>query len=188
MNDLGEKNKLRRDDYYYRLKQEIEEFLYDEAELLDQRNFKEWLDILSDDLIYFMPIRRNVKFGAHNEKENTREGYDISWFEEDKRTLSKRIDQIHTGKHWAEEPLSRVSRMITNIQLQNVKPTMQKPYEVGIKSRFLIYQNRSETECNTFYGKRSDILRLESGGWKLIRREIILDQNILMAKNLSIFF
>ena len=68
MNDLGEKNKLRRDDYYYRLKQEIEEFLYDEAELLDQRNFKEWLDVLSDDLIYFMPIRRNVKFGTHNAK------------------------------------------------------------------------------------------------------------------------
>ena len=99
MNDLGAKNKVRRDDYYYRLKQEIEEFLYDEAELLDQRNFREWLDILSDDLIYFMPIRRNVKFGTHNEKENTREGYDISWFEEDKWTLSKRIDQIYTGKH-----------------------------------------------------------------------------------------
>ena len=59
-----------------------------------------------------MPMRRNVQFGTQAEHENTRTGQDISWFDEDKWTLSKRVDQIMTGIHWAEEPLSRVSLML----------------------------------------------------------------------------
>ena len=48
---------------YFRLKEEVEEFLYEEADLLDQRRYGEWLDLLADDLHYFMPMRRNVAFG-----------------------------------------------------------------------------------------------------------------------------
>ncbi len=177
-----------RDIHYFELKAEVEEFLYDEAELLDQRLFSEWLDMLSDDLVYFMPIRRNVKFGTHAESENTREGKDISWFEDDKWTLSKRVDQILTEKHWAEEPLSRVCHMVSNVQLINAVPSCEAAEEVTLRSRFLIYQNRVETESYFFVGKRTDTLRREQGEWKLLRREIILDQNVLLAKNLTIFF
>jgi hypothetical protein len=109
---------------YFRLKEEIEDFLYEEADLLDQRRFGEWLDLLAEDLHYFMPMRRNVAFGTHAEHENTRAGQDISWFDEDKWTLSKRIDQIMTGIHWAEEPLSRVCHFVTNIRLAAVRTTV----------------------------------------------------------------
>ena len=68
------------------LKEEIEEFLYQEAELLDERRYEEWLSLLTDDVRYFMPMRRNVKFGELD-REFTREGQDISWFDEGK-TLS----------------------------------------------------------------------------------------------------
>jgi len=177
-----------RDINYFQLKQEIEDFLYNESELLDQRRFEEWLETLSDDLVYFMPIRRNVKFGTHARKENTREGIDISWFEDDKWTLSKRVEQIYTSKHWAEEPLSRVCHMVSNIQLLDIKPSIEKPEKVSVRSRFLIYQNRAETESYFFCGKRSDTLCKNNSIWKLTRREIILDQNVLLSKNLTIFF
>ena len=42
------------------LRLEIEDFLWDEAELLDDFRYEEWLDLLTDDLVYWMPIRRNV--------------------------------------------------------------------------------------------------------------------------------
>src|SRR3954447_10577081 len=106
---------------YFRLREEIEDFLYEEADLLDQRRFGEWLDRLAEDLHYFMPMRRNVAFGTHAEHENTRAGQDISWFDEDKWTLSKRVDQIMTGIHWAEEPLSRVCHFVTNIRVAAAK-------------------------------------------------------------------
>lgn len=182
----GEKpvNDLRR----HEIKEEIESFLYEEAELLDQRRFHEWLDTLAEDLVYFMPIRRNVKFGQHAQAENTDPEKDISWFDEDKWTLTKRVEQILTGVHWAEEPLSRVCHLVSNIQLLDVAPTADSALEATVRSRFLVYQNRVQYETYLFVGKRTDILRKVDGQWKLRRREIILDQNVLLAKNLTMFF
>ena len=68
------------------LKQEIEDFLYREAELLDERRYEEWLALLADDIRYWMPMRRNVKVGEQ-EREFTRAGHDINWFDEGKDTL-----------------------------------------------------------------------------------------------------
>src|SRR6185312_7775204 len=172
---------------YFRLKEEIEDFLYEEADLLDQRRFGEWLDRLAEDLHYFMPMRRNVAFGTHPEHENTRAGRDIGWFDEDKWTLAKRVEQIMTGIHWAEEPLSRVCHLVTNIRLVAVRPTIETASEVEAGSRFIVYQNRIETETYLFAGRRNDLLRRESGSWRLARREILLDQNVLLAKNLTVF-
>jgi 3-phenylpropionate/cinnamic acid dioxygenase small subunit len=72
---------LPRTDAYYRLKADMEDFLYAEADLLDNRQYRDWLNLLADDITYFMPIRRNVKFGQHTERENTRQGAGISWFD-----------------------------------------------------------------------------------------------------------
>ncbi|HWM76977.1 MAG TPA: aromatic-ring-hydroxylating dioxygenase subunit beta, partial [Methylomirabilota bacterium] len=42
------------------LKQEIESFLYREADLLDERRYEEWLELFTEDAHYWMPLRRNV--------------------------------------------------------------------------------------------------------------------------------
>ena len=78
------------------LKEEVSEFLYAEAELLDDRHFEEWLDLLTDDIRYWMPMRRNVK-SNEMDREFTREGQDINWFDEGKETLDRRVRQILTG-------------------------------------------------------------------------------------------
>lgn len=177
-----------RDSAYFQLRSEAEEFLYDEAELLDERRFREWLDTIAEDLVYFMPMMYNVKFGEHAKGERTRFEKDMSWFNEDKWTLTKRVEQILTGVHWAEEPLSRLSRSVSNVQVTSIQTNSQGEQELGVRSRFLIYQNRCEYEQYTFIGKRNDVLRRTSQGWKLARREITLPQTVLLAKNLSIFF
>ena len=183
---------MERDLAYFRLKEEIEELLYEEADLLDQRRFGDWLGMLADDLHYFMPMRRNVAFGTHAEKENTRAGQDISWFDEDKWTLSKRVDQIMTGIHWAEEPLSRLCHIVSNIRLLAARPSVADAEEVEVGSRFLVYQNRVETETYIFVGRRSDLWRRprenDRASWRLAKREILLEQNVLLAKNLTTFF
>ena len=173
---------------YTELKQDVEDFLFTEAELLDERRFSEWLDLLADDLCYFMPIRSNVKFGQHAQRENTIQGQGISWFDEDKWTLTKRVEQILTGAHFAEEPLSRICHMVSNVQVLDARPSAEAAEEVTVKSRFLVYQNRLESETYLFVGKRTDVLRRSDDSWKIIRREIILDQNILQAKSLTVFF
>ena len=172
----------------FELRAEIEDFYYTEALLLDERRFPEWLDLLTDDLVYFMPLRRNVKFGQHATRENTRLGADISWFDEDKWTLTKRVEQIQTGIHWAEEPLSRVRHLITNVQIADAQPGPRTPRRVIAKSNFIVYQNRVENETSLFVGSRTDELQSDGESWKIARREIILDQSVLLAKNLTVFF
>jgi len=179
---------IERTPQYYRLKADAEDFYYRESDLLDERRFREWLDILADDIVYFMPIRRNVKFGQHAARENTRQGEGMSWFDEDKWTLTKRVEQILTGVHYAEEPLSRITHMVSNVQIKAVRPNLDKPGEIAVTSRFLLYQNRVEYETYTFVGRRNDTIRITEAGWKVAKREILLEQNILLAKNLTMFF
>jgi 3-phenylpropionate/cinnamic acid dioxygenase small subunit len=173
---------------YYRLKADVEDFYYHEADLLDLRRFRDWLELLSEDATYFMPIRRNVKFGQHAARENTRHGEGISWFDEDKWTLTKRVEQILTGVHYAEEPLSRITHMVSNIQIKAARPRIDGVRELDVSSRFLVYQNRVEYETYTFVGRRNDMLRLTGSGWRIAKREILLEQNVLLAKNLTTFF
>jgi len=180
--------RLPRDARYYETKREIEEFLYDEANLLDERRFGEWLDTLAEDLRYFMPMEYNVKFGEHAAREFTKREEHMSWFNEGKWSLGKRAEQILTGVHWAEEPLSRVCRLVTNVQLTAIESNAGGETEAEVTSRFLIYQNRCEYEQYFFVGDRFDRVRKTAEGWRLARREIRIHQNVLLAKNLSIFF
>jgi len=169
------------------LKQEIEDFLYREADLLDERHYDEWLALLAEDVRYWMPMRRNVKLDDR-EREFTREGLDISWFDEGKETLTRRVRQIQTGIHWAEEPVSRISHLLSNIQLIEVNPSAAEPAEVSVRCRFLVYRNRVETETDILVGKREDLLRRAGPGWQIAHRKILLDQNVLLSKNLTFFF
>jgi 3-phenylpropionate/cinnamic acid dioxygenase small subunit len=169
------------------LKQEIEEFLYYEADLLDERRYDDWLALVAEDVRYWMPMRRNVKVDDI-EREFTREGLDISWFDEGKETLTRRVRQIQTGIHWAEEPVSRISHMVSNVRLLEANPSWAEPAEVSVRCRFLIYRNRVETETDILVGKREDLLRRGDGQWQIARRKIVLDQNVLLTKNLTFFF
>jgi len=169
------------------LKQEIEEFLYREADLLDERRYEDWLALIAEDARYWMPMRRNVKVGEA-EREFTRAGQDINWFDEGKETLTRRVKQILTGMHWAEEPVSRISHMVSNVRLIEVNPSAAEPQEVTVRCRFLIYRNRVQTETDILVGKREDLLRRVDGQWQIARRKIVLDQNVLLTKNLTFFF
>jgi 3-phenylpropionate/cinnamic acid dioxygenase small subunit len=168
------------------LSQEIADFLYREAELLDGRRYREWLDLLADDVRYWMPMRRNVKYGDE-EGEFTRAQSDVNWFDEGKETLVRRVKQIETGIHWSEEPRSRLSHLVTNVQVQSAEPSVAEPQKVEVTCRFLIYRNRVETETDILVGRREDQLRRNGAGWLLARRKIILDQNVLLSKNLTFF-
>ena len=160
----------------------VEEFLFAEAELLDNRQFDEWLALLTDDIRYWMPMRRNVRYGQEA-VEDTREQADMNWFDESKDVLVKRVEQLKTGVHWAEEPLSRVCHLVSNVQLTTVTDS-----DVALKCRFIVYRNRLQDETDLFVGKREDTLRRAGDGFLIARRKITLDQNVLLAKNLSVFF
>lgn len=78
--------------------------------------------------------------------------------------------------------------MVSNVQVLDAPADGSAPAEVPVRSRFLIYRNRVETETDLLVGKREDLLRRVDGGWRIARRKVILDQSVLLVKNLTFFF
>jgi 3-phenylpropionate/cinnamic acid dioxygenase small subunit len=171
---------------YLDLIREIEDFFYREADLLDERQYDQWLELLTEDVVYWMPMRKNVAY-AHRDKDITPEN-DIAWLHDDKDTLRKRVKQIQTGIHWADEPVSRVSHVITNVRLTDPIATLADGAIVTTTCRFIVYRNRLESETDILVGRREDTLTRIDGQLRVARRKIILEQSVLLAKNLTMFF
>ena len=65
---------------------------------------------------------------------------------------------------------------------------MRRSSELTVHCNFIVYRSRGETEQDFYVGARQDTLRRVDGAWKIASRRMVLDQNVLTAKNLSIFF
>ena len=173
---------------------EIEQFLYREARMLDDRKFHEWLETLTDDIRYWMPVRSNrypvnskaisiLDGSRYEENEISKEG-ELAIMDEDKDSLTRRVDRLDTGMAWAEDPPSRTRHIVSNVELE---PGPNES-ELKVYSNFIMYRTRGETEVDFYVGCREDILRKEGGQWKVAYRKIVLDQTVLLAKNVSNFF
>ena len=173
---------------------EVEQFLYREARLLDERCFHEWLELFTDDVRYSMTGRSNrypksskaiavLDPDRHREADLATED-ELAILDETKTTLGGRVARLDTGMAWAEDPPSRTRHIITNVEVEPGDAAS----ELKVYSNFMVYRNRSETEQDFYVGARQDVLRRVDGAWKIARRRLILDQNVLLAKNVSIFF
>jgi 3-phenylpropionate/cinnamic acid dioxygenase small subunit len=160
---------------------ELMQFYVREAWLLDDRKFRDWLELFTDDAFYFMPRRRNVQ--RKDLARELSEVGDLAIFEDDKTYLTMRVDRLDTGMAWAEDPPSRTRHLVGNLV---VEPLPNR--EVKAKTAFILYRSHHETDENIFAGSREDTLRQVDGQWKIAQRIIVLDANVILAKNLSVFF
>ena len=157
---------------------EVKDFLIHEAELLDDRRFEEWLEILAEDVLYQVPIQT-----GHDKNGSTdllREG---AWLSENWKSLEMRIRRLRTPGVLAEEPPSRTRHFVSNIRIT----PGASPKEVRVRSNLLLYRSRGESvQYDLFSGERRDILRRVDGRWSLARRDLLLDMSTLDAQDLSI--
>ena len=171
---------------------EVEQFLFHEARLLDSGRLHEWLELFTDDVQYRMAGRSNryprtskaITMLDPHRYDDVDDTDQRGLFDEDIRTLTARVARLDTGMAWAEDPPSWTRHLFTNIE---VAPG-DSAAEVQVFCNFLVYRSRGETEQDFYVGARQDVLRRVAGGWKVARRDLTLDQNVLTAKNLSIFF
>jgi biphenyl 2,3-dioxygenase subunit beta len=160
----------------------VEDFLYLEAELLDDRRFRKWLDLFTDDLHYWMPTRHNPLERSEDLGAELSKPGESYYFNETKESLRVRVERLYSKTAWAEMPPSRTRRLITNIRVKN-----DDGNTVEVHSNFLVYRTRMEKDEDTFVGTRRDVLRRVRGGLTIAQRTIILDQAVLGSKNISIF-
>ncbi|MGW6905722.1 3-phenylpropionate/cinnamic acid dioxygenase subunit beta [Streptomyces sp. NPDC054940] len=165
-----------------RLHYDVQRLYATEARLLDQHRYADWLELFAEDLHYWAPVRTN-RLRRQQALADGSPG-EVAIFDETKASLAWRIRRFDSGMAWAEDPPSRTRHLISNVL---VWPAEERGEYVA-ESSFLCYRNRLEREVDLYAGGRTDVLRRTDDGSLLIaRRTILLDQNVLLAKNISTF-
>jgi phthalate 3,4-dioxygenase subunit beta len=155
------------------------QWLVDEAYLLDAQSYEQWLDLLTDDIHYLMPVRVTTALGA---------GFDtapgMAHFDEDKYSLSRRVARFRTEHAWTEDPPSRLRHHVTNVRTF----ATEDDDHIVADSAVLLFRSRGDVrEAALVSAGREDLLRRTVDGWRLARRVILVDESVLYMQNLAIF-
>ena len=180
-----------RDDRIARLllTQEIAEFLYREAELLDERRYDEWLALFADDIRYWMPMRRNVKYGEERARVHPqhdrhqlvrrRQGHAVppGQADPDRHPLGRGAGIAHLapGVERAGARGDALRRRPARSHGQMPLPDLPQP-------------GRDRDRHPGRQARGPAAAQGDGDDWRIARRKIILDQNVLLSKNLTFFF
>lgn len=176
---------------------DVEQFYYQEATLLDERRYQTWLGLITDDLIYTMPSRHtaqaDVKLKGSEEflalshelgRPNQAE-LSSPLREENALVMAFRAERAYKANAWGSNPPARTRRNIHNVQISRT----DNDNELAVSSHFLMYYSRHQNDQCLYSGQRNDILRRdETLAFKIARREVILDFNVIEAPTLGLFF
>ncbi len=160
---------------------EIAEFLYEEALLLDELRLEEWSNTLAEDLTYKAPLRM-TRGAFEQEKSIIRT---MSHFDETYGSIKARVMRLtKTKSAWAEDPPSRTRRLVTNILVD----ATDSPVDFEVTSYVLLARSRfEESDLGVLSLMRRDLVRKTDAGLKLAKREMLLDQSVLGMSNLAVF-
>ena len=103
------------------LRNEVEQFYYEEAASLDERRFHDWLDYFTDDAHYWLPIRR-TRTVDQLDQEFTKPD-EMAYFDDDKAMLEMRVRKLDTGYYSSEDLPSLTRHLITNKRIIAEKAT-----------------------------------------------------------------
>lgn len=155
-----------------------QEFLANEAKLLDERRFREWFALLDDEIVYHVPLRQakmefadEVPPGAYRILDH-------------KSHIETRIKRIESGAAWAETPPSRTLRVVGSLMVE----ATERADVIVAESAMLIYRQRGHDDRGDVIPvRRRDQLKLTSSGVRLLRRDALITEAVLTTPNLGIF-
>lgn len=150
--------------------QAIEQFLYREARLADEGRYQEWVNLWTDDAIYWVPANAD--------------DYDpdrhLSIVYDDRESLQDRIDRLDTGKAWAQTPQSRMRRLISNIENRGV----MENGDIEVCSNFVLGELRRGLQT-VYFAQQIHRLRPGADGLKMAFKKVMLINNNEPIHNLS---
>jgi N,N-dimethyl phenylurea N-demethylase beta subunit len=155
-----------------------QEFLATEAKLLDERRFRDWFELLADDIVYHVPLRQaRMKF----EDEVPPGAYRLL---DSKAHIETRIKRLESGAAWAETPPSRTLRLVGSLIVE----TTDRADVIVAESAMLMYRQRGhDAPGDVIPVRRRDELRLTSAGVRLLKRDALITEAVLQTPNLGVF-
>ena len=145
-------------------RQEVEEFLYAEAALLDEWRLQEWLELLTDDATYQIPPTDQ----RQGDPSNT-----LFIIADDVFRIRSRVKQLLGKSAWAENPPSRTRRLISNVRVLE-----DDGDNVRVTANFAVYRMRHEL-IDTYVGRYEYRLVRRDSKLKIRERKAILDLEAL---------
>lgn len=167
------------------LARSVEEFLFAEARALDERRYRNWLEMFDESCTYWAPTRSNR--WPRESRFEIASDTGAAIFDEDFESLSVRVRRLESDRAWVEYPASRTRHLVTNVTAE----ATDEPDVVIARSSFMLYVSRREVDEQHFFGARVDrLVRKEDAdhGWLILRREIYLDHSTILADGISNFF
>jgi p-cumate 2,3-dioxygenase beta subunit len=143
---------------------QIEDFLYEEAALLDEWRLEEWLALLTEDAAYYVPST-DVPDGDHRQ--------DLFLVADDITRIRSRVKQLLGRFAHAEHPHSRTRRLVGNVRIRRIEGE-----RIFITANFIVNRMRME-QVDTYIGRYEYILVQQEGGLKIRERRAILDLDSL---------
>ena len=175
------------------LHRQLERFYFHEARLLDSRQYLQWLTLLSEDVLYLIPSRVNVQVNNRERGqedmisvERELEGQDSMGCphrEEGYILLMLRAERAYKINSWSENPPARTRRIVGNIELME-----HSGETLSVLSNFHLYYARPGSDITIYSGQRRDILLSEPDGFRIARREVVLDYAAIEWPTLGLFF
>lgn len=155
-----------------------EDFLYREAELLDNDDAPGWLEMLSPELSYRVPAQAHGEAG-YSDRPLLAGG---AYLEETYASLRVRVERLATGHAWSEQPRARTCRLVTN-----VRPGPRTRSSVGVRSNFFTYRTQPDGPGHDLLcGERRDLLVVDGGRLLLAERVVLLTPTVLNTLSLSL--
>lgn len=158
--------------------QAAHQFLVEEAALLDAADYGAWLNLLCEDIRYVMPVRVTTARGAGFDALT-----DMGHFDENLYSLRKRVQRLATDHAWTEDPPSRTRHFVSN-----VRTFPGGGAGLRVESSLLLFRSRGDTRPpDLLSAGRTDVLRVTDDGYRLARRQIMVDESVLRTQNLAVF-
>ena len=128
----------------------VEQFLYRQAEILDDRRWDVWLDLFTEDGRYWMPA---------SEAQTTGDGVP-NIFYEDRNLMKVRIKRVTHPRAHSQHPPNRTSHVVSNVVIEEADPATG---DLVARSKFYAVEFRNDL-LRHFAGKyRHDLAKIEDG-------------------------
>ena len=137
---------------------QVEQFVYREARYADEHDYDAWEALWTDDALYWVPAGGDL----------ADPGGQMSVIYDNRNRISTRLNQLRTGRRYAQTPPSRLRRVVSNVEVLG-----REGGDTVVGANFILAEAR-ERGVMTWAGRTTYRLRWADGELKLAAKQVLL--------------
>jgi benzoate/toluate 1,2-dioxygenase beta subunit len=138
----------------------LEEFIMQEARLLDERRFRDWMALFADDGTYWVPAVPDQQSPFDQ----------ASLFYDDRDLMRTRIERLEHPRIHVQTPPSRTAHLVGNALIEAVD---EAKGEVVVGSTVIMVEYRDEQQ-RVFAGRQHHRLRCDGASFRIVQKRVDL--------------